>query len=90
MILQLFSRNIRRSLRRLKNRLSVLMKEEKLRGDEFRNKSREWEGVHFCEPEKGSLLDEEDEEEEGPVESLVNYLEIPYQHKWMMPREVDE
>jgi len=45
--------------------------------------------VHFCEPEQGGILGE-DEEEERHVESLMNYLGRSYQHKEVLKEESNE
>jgi hypothetical protein len=52
--------------------LSASLKEEKLRGSEFRQRTRTKEEVHFYEPEKGSFLGEDDngDVEGRPIESL--------------------
>jgi hypothetical protein len=67
-------------LRRLKHRLSVFLKKEKLKGVEFGKRSLAEERFHFCEPEYGGILGE-DEEEERPIGSLMNYLGSSYQHE---------
>jgi hypothetical protein len=88
-VMQLFARKLRRSLRSLKHRLSALLKKEKLRGVEFRQRSLTEEEVHFCEPEQGGILGE-DEEEERHVESLMNYLGSSDQHEDVLTEEENE
>jgi hypothetical protein len=58
------------------------LKEEKLRGYEFRHRSRTEEEVHIYELEKGSFLGEDDGRDvDGRlVESFMDCQESSYQH----------
>jgi hypothetical protein len=55
--------------------LSSWIKEDKLIGDDFRQRIVTKEEVYFCELEKGSFLGEEDDGdfEERSIESLMDY-----------------
>jgi hypothetical protein len=66
--------------------MSASLKKEKLRGTEFRQRAVVEEEVHYCEPEKGSFLGEDDDGDvEGRlVESLMDYVESSYQHVRMI------
>jgi hypothetical protein len=72
--------------------LNASLKEEKLREVEFRQRTMMEEGVHFCEPEQGSFLGEDDDGDvEGrPVESLMNCQESSEHHVGMMSEASNE
>jgi len=88
-ITQLFARKPRQ---RLKHRLSVCMKEEKLRVVEFREGSMTEGEVHFCELEQGIFPGEDDDGDvDGrTIESLMKCHENLEQHVEMMPEESNE
>jgi len=75
----------------LKHRLSDLVNKEKLRGAEFRQRSLEEERVHFCEPEQGLFLGEEDEYiDERLTASLKDCVESLDQHKDMLKEKSND
>jgi hypothetical protein len=71
----------------LKHRLSAWMKKEELKGDEFSQRP-----VHYCEPEQGSFLGEdEDGDDEGrSFESLMKCQESSEHHVGMMSEASNE
>jgi hypothetical protein len=67
-------------IRELKQRMNALMQKEKLIGVEFRYRPLTTkEGVHYCEPEQGDILGEDDVERRL-VDSLIDSLESSDQH----------
>jgi len=75
LVVQLFVNKLRKILREMKHRSNALNKKEKLRGDEFRYiPLTEKEGFHYCEPEQGDILREDDVERRSIVD-LTTYLE---------------
>jgi hypothetical protein len=67
--------------------LSDLLKKEKFRGAEFRKMSVAEEGVHFCEPEQGDILGEDDMGEDRIATSLMDYVESSNQHEDVLTEE---
>jgi hypothetical protein len=65
-------------INKLRHKLSSSLKEQKLKGVNFRQRSRTKGEVHFYELEKGLFLGENDDgdDEVRPIESLMNYQEI--------------
>jgi hypothetical protein len=85
-VMQLFSRNLRKTLRRLKHRLNAWLKEDKIRVAKFGHKPMTDEEVHYFEPKQGLFLEEDDSEdvEERPVETLIDCFMSEDQHKDVM------
>jgi len=69
-VVKLFEENIRESLRNLNHRMNAWVEKEKLKGVEFKQRSLTEEEVHYCEPEQGDILGE-DNVEMRPIESLT-------------------
>jgi hypothetical protein len=67
--------------------LSDLLKKEKFGGAEFRKMSVAEEGVHFCEPEQGDILGEDDMGEDRITTSLMDYVESSNQHEDVLTEE---
>ena len=63
------------------------MKKEKFGGAEFRKMSVAEEGVHFCEPEKGDILGEDDMAEDRITTCLMDYVESSNQHEDVLTEE---
>ena len=61
LVVQLFVNKLRKILREMKHRSNDLKKKEKLRGVEFRFRLlTEKEVFHYCEPDQGDILGEDD------------------------------
>jgi hypothetical protein len=73
-VVQLFEEKLREILRNLKHRMNAWVEKEKLRGVEFRLRPLTEGKVHYCEPEQGDILGEDDVERRH-VESLTDCLE---------------
>jgi hypothetical protein len=58
--------------------MNAWIQKEKLRGVEFKQSSLTEEEVHYCEPEQGDILGEDDVERR-PIESLTDSLGIEYE-----------
>jgi hypothetical protein len=104
-VVQLFIKKLRKILREMKHRSNALKKKEKLRGVEFRFRPlTEKEGFHYCEPEQGDILGEDDverrsivdltdclenEEEERLAGSLMSSLKSSDQHMDMLTSKAE-